>query len=417
MHRPIRPTLLALALTLMLAFGAASPAAAQGITYGSGIPAGATVEQDVFLVGQNVSIDGTVDGNVFVLADQATINGTVNGSLVLVGQNAAVGRTVSGAVYAAALTLDLGPQADLGRDLYVAAVSLTSGQGSIIGRDLYAVGLDSGLSGRVGRSLHTAIGPLQLYNGIMRLLGFDELTIKLHITIPTPQPAPSGLLPSTGRAPLRPANTTPRPFDWDAWGLGLLRNWAVLFVLGVLFAWLLRRPLHRLRTEVHERPLTATGIGLLVLVFTFAIIGAAVLLVILIFVLGLALNSLGLWPFTLGLWALIYSALALALTALWFGVVYGTKIVVAYAAAAWLLGLLLQRRAFWTDVLALLAGTAIYSLLRTVPYVGWIVDVLVTAAGAGTAWLAYRAWRQPPAALPPEPIKKASRRPASRTSR
>jgi cytoskeletal protein CcmA (bactofilin family) len=397
MNRSTHSKLLVLALTLLLAFDMATPAAAQGFIYGSDIPAGTTVEQDVFLVGQSVSIDGTVDGNVFVLGDQVEINGTVNGSLVLVGQNAAVGGTVGGAAYAAALTLDLGPQARLQHDLYVAAVSLTSGKGSLIGRDLFAVGLDSGLDGRVGRNLHAAIGPLQLYNGLMRLLGFDELTIKLHFAVPAPQPTPSAQLPDGGRALLRPIEKTAYPFDWAAWGLNLLRNWAVLFLLGLLAAWLLRRTLQHAHTQARAHPLQAAGIGLLVLVFAIAGIGAALLLVVLIFVLGLGLNSLGLWQFSLGLWVLAYSALALVLTSLWFLIVYGTKIIVAYAAAAWLFERLFHRRAFWMDVLALLAGTLVYTMLRAIPYAGWIFGVLVTAAGAGAAWLAYRAWRQKPA--------------------
>jgi hypothetical protein len=29
-------------------------------------------------------------------------------------------------------------------------------------------------------------------------------------------------------------------------------------------------------------------------------------------------------------------------------------------------------------------------LLRTIPYIGWIVDLLVTAAGLGSAWIVFR---------------------------
>lgn len=411
MHRSFRSKLLALAPTVLLAFGLATPAAAQGIIYGSSIPAGTTVDQDVFLVGQDVSIDGTVNGNVFVLGNQVVVNGTVDGSLVLVGQNAAVGGTVRGAVYAAALTLDLGPKAALGRDLYAATVSLTSGRGSVIGRDLYAVGLDSGLSGHVGRDLHTAVGPLQLYNGVMHLLGFDELTIKLHFEAPVPQTNSSGPIPAGHRALLRPAEKTVPSFDWAGWALDVLRSWMVLFLLAVLAAWLLRRPLQETRSQVRARPVRAAGIGLLVLVFAFVAIGAALLLVVLIFVIGLGLNSLGLWQLSLGIWALAYSALALALTVLWFLIVYGTKIVLVYALATWLFGRLFPRRAFWIDVLALLAGTLAYALLRAIPYAGWVFDVLVTAAGAGAAWLAWQRRHQKPEEAPvPIPLAAAKKR-------
>jgi hypothetical protein len=61
-----------------------------------------------------------------------------------------------------------------------------------------------------------------------------------------------------------------------------------------------------------------------------------------------------------------------------------------------LLGLLIHRRTFWVNLLALFAGTVIYALLRSIPYAGWIIDLLVTAAGMGAAWLAYRQFRLTP---------------------
>ncbi len=413
MKRTIRTTLSILIVTLILAFGFASPAAAQGIIYGSSIPAGTTVDHDVLLVGQDVVVDGTVNGNVFVLGNQVAINGTVDGSLVLVGQNAGLGGEVDGGVYAVALTLDLGPKASLGRDLYTAAVSLTSGSGSTIARDLYAVGLDSGLSGHVGRDLHTVIGPIQLYNGIMHLLGFDELTIRLHIDIPQPAATPSGsLIPGGHRALLRPSlQPAPARFDWEAWGLGLLRSWAVLFLIGLLIFWRLRRPLVLAGDQLREKTGTTAGVGLLVLVIAFALVGVAILLAVLVFSIGLGLNALGLWQFSLGFWALAYSALGLALAGLWLALVYGTKIAVIFLAATWAFGKLFRRHAVWLDILALLAGTLVYELLYSIPYIGWIFGVLATAAGAGALWLAYRARKAAPAPETAGTVKKPARRP------
>jgi hypothetical protein len=39
-------------------------------------------------------------------------------------------------------------------------------------------------------------------------------------------------------------------------------------------------------------------------------------------------------------------------------------------------------------------------MLRSAPYVGWVFDVLVTAAGLGAGWMAYRDSRRKPDALP-----------------
>jgi len=184
MKKRITTRLLFVFLTFWLAFAAATPAYAQDIIRADNIPAGAVIDSDIVMSGQNVSLDGTVTGNVFILGNQVRVNGTVNGSLILVAQNAEIGGAVSGTVYVMALTLELGPQAALERDLYIATVSLVTQSGAGIQRDLYAVGLDASLSGKIGRDPHTTIGPLQLYNGLMRLLGFEELTVKLRFDLP-----------------------------------------------------------------------------------------------------------------------------------------------------------------------------------------------------------------------------------------
>ena len=396
-------------LTFALALGMTTPAAAQGLVTGDTIPAGTVMDHDVILVGQNVTIDGTVNGNAFILANQVTVNGSVDGSIILIGQNAGIGGTVSGSVYAVALTLDLAPQASILRDLYTATLSLTSGSQSLIGRDLFAIGLDSGLNGQVGRDLHTVIGPIQLYNGLMTLLGYDELTLKLHFETPQPVTAPSGGLVS----PLRHARyqsvvPAPAPFDWVTWGLALLRNWAVLLVFGLLALWLTRKPLARLGAPLLVHPWRTIGSGLVALVLSFALIGVALLLSVVLFALGLGLNFLGLWQLSLAIWVLTCACLALALAGLWFFIVFGSKIIAIYALSSWLFEKLFHRDALWLKFLALLAGTVVYALLRSAPYVGWVFDVLVTAAGMGAAWIALRAaGKKPEPAAPELPIKKS----------
>ncbi len=416
MKRSLFIRLLPLILTFSLALGVTTPAAAQGLVTGDTIPAGTVVDHDVILVGQNVTIDGTVNGNAFILGNQVTVNGIVDGSIILIGQNAGIGGTVSGAVYATALTLDLAPNASIQRDLYIVTVSLTSGNQSLIGRDLYAIGLDSGLNGRVGRDLHTVIGPIQLYNGLMTLLGYDELTLKLHFETPQPATSPnSGLISARHHASMRISAPAPASFDWGKWALNLLRNWAVLLVFSLLALWLMRRRLDRYGEPLLTHPWRTLGTGLVALVITFALIGVALLLSVFIFAIGLGLNFLGLWQLSLALWVAAYAFLALVLVSLWFIIVYGTKIIVINITAAWLFGKLFHRHDVWLKYLAMLAGTVVFALLRVVPYVGWVFDVLVTAAGMGAAWIAIRDSRkktEPVASV--VPVKKGTKRPAKK---
>lgn len=396
-HKKIR----LLAAVLMLAFILPTPALAQGIVYGETIPSGTIVNYDVVLVGQNVSIEGTVNGNVFILGNQVTVNGDVNGSLLVIGQNLMLGGTVTGGVYALGLTTELASGASLERDLYALSVGIACQTDASIRRDLFALALDANLNGSVGRDLHTAIGPIQLYNGLMRLLGFEELTIKLHFELPKPTPevqptqesTPTSRVLPIARARLRaPAAEGPRSFDWTAWGINVTREWLVLSLFGLLAFWLARQPLEASKVPFRSRPWRTTGSGLLVVVITVNLFAVGALLGALVFSLGLALNYLGLWQLSIALWITSYSLLALALTGLWFFIAYGTKIVLVYTLFTWLSDQF--NPAAWMKIITLALGIAIYTVLRSMPYIGWVFGVLVTAAGAGAAWLAWRESRK-----------------------
>lgn len=401
MKPSLRLKTLSLALVLLAAFVLPGSARADdGILYGDTIPAGTVVDHDVILIGRNVSIAGTVDGNVFVLGNQVLISGRVNGSLILIAQNAAIGGEVSGAVYSTALTLDLPGKASLTRDLYAATVSLTSKPESSIERHLFALGLDAGLNGQIGGDLHTAIGPIQLYNGMMRLLGFEELTLELHFEIPQGDPAaPQGSGP-TPRLRLRLQGPLPA-FEWSTWSVNLLRDWSVLFGFGLLMLWLVRTPLTSVGAPLRGSPWRMTALGLLVLVVTLNVFLVALLLIALIFALGLGLNALGLWYISVALWILAYAALAITLTLLWLFIVYGTKIMVAYHLLAWIFEKWALQKTLWMEVLMLLIGALLYTLLRSIPYVGWGIGLLVIAAGMGAAWTAWRDARQTSPAVKP----------------
>lgn len=416
MKRHLFIRLLPLFLSFSLALGVTTPAAAQGLVTGDTIPAGTVFDHDVILVGQNVTIDGTVNGNAFILGNQVIVNGTVDGSIILIGQNAGIGGTVSGTVYATALTLDLSPRASIQRDLYIITISLTSGNNSLIGRDLYAIGLDSGLNGRIGRDLHTIIGPIQLYNGLMTLLGYDELTLKLHFETPQPSTSPnSGLISAWHNASMRISPPAPASFDWGKWAINLLRNWAVLSIFSMLALWLMRRKLDWSGEPLLTHPWRTLGTGLVALVITFALVGVALLLSVFIFAIGLGLNFLGLWQVSLALWVAAYACLALALVCVWFLIVYGTKIIAIYIMTTWIFGKLFHEDTEWLKYLAMLTGIVIFSLLRVVPYVGWIFDVLLTAAGMGAAWIAFRDSRKKLEPVPSvAPIKKTAKRPAKK---
>jgi hypothetical protein len=250
------------------------------------------------------------------------------------------------------------------------------------------------MNGQVGRNLHTTIGPIQLYNGLMTLLGFEDLTLKLHIEIPQPStPEGSGssnILPALAHiSRMRVVQAQPADgFDWARWGLDLARDFGVLFLLGLLALWLIRPRLDKAGRPLRTQPLKAFGIGLLALVIAFNLFVVALLVAVLIFAIGLGLNYLGLWFLSLLFWAIAYAILIFIVAILWLFMAYGTKIIAAYTLSRWIFSLFTQKQAFWVNALALLAGIVIYALIHSIPYIGWIFSLIFTALGLGSAWLA-----------------------------
>jgi hypothetical protein len=169
-----------------------------------------------------------------------------------------------------------------------------------------------------------------------------------------------------------------------------LRGWGVLFVFGLLWLWLRRNTLETAGAPLRARPWRTLAIGLLVLVISLNLFLVALLLMAVIFAIGLGLNAIGLWPISIALWVLAYAHLFVGLTLLVLFIAYGTKILVSYHLVSWLMSKTAWPRTTWMAVLALFVGTLIYTLLRSVPYVGWVIGLLVIAAGMGSAWLAYR---------------------------
>ena len=119
-------------------FSVVSPARAQGININldDTIASGEVVENDAFLAGTTVKVDGDVVGDVFAGGALVEINGNVEGSLLAVGQNVVINGTVGGTVYVAAVTLDLGPEAETGKNVYFIGASVATEEGTVIGRDL-----------------------------------------------------------------------------------------------------------------------------------------------------------------------------------------------------------------------------------------------------------------------------------------
>jgi len=378
-------------------FSVVSPARAQGININldDTIASGEVVENDAFLV---------------------EVNGNVDGSLFAVGQNVVINGSIGGTVYVAAVTLDLGPEAETGKNVYFIGASVATAEGAEVGRDLVVASMGANLSGEIGRNTVGMIGPWELFKWFMDLIGRPVFEPGASSSTPgssfrvESQPVQfSGFIPQlnallpgislnsvpgeTGKiiSADQPAQSS-SGIDSEAvtaWLRGVVEEYITLLIFGLIAIWLFASFLKRSGEKLEEKPLKSTGIGLLALVISVALIGVVLLVFLLILMLGIGLGALGLWDLAWAVWGVGFSSLGLAFWLSLLFVSYGTKIIVAF-----LVGTLILRRlapkSLQYKILPLLLGLLIYVLLAWVPYFGWVVAILVNAIGLGAAWLAYR---------------------------
>ncbi|MGB3702388.1 MAG: polymer-forming cytoskeletal protein [Anaerolineales bacterium] len=399
-------------------FSVVSPARAQGIniTFDDSIPSGEVVENDAFLAGTTVKVEGDVIGDVFAGGAMVEINGNVDGSLFAVGQNVVINGTVGGTVYVAAVTLDLGSEAELSNNVYFVGASVATEEGAVIDRDLVVVSMGANLSGEIGRNTVGIIGPWELFKMFMDLIGrpvFEPQTgLSNSGSSYRAQEQPvifSGFIPPLNSIlPVKPINSVSAEagkiiaadqlaqsgssIDTEQvteWLRSIVEEFITLLIFGLLGIWLFSSFLKRSGEKLEAKPLQSTGIGLLGLVISVALIGVVLLVAVLILMLGVGLGALGLWDLAWAVWGVGFTSLGLAFWLSLLFVSYGTKIIVAFLVGTFILRRLAPKSLQY-KILPLLLGLLIYVLLAWLPYFGWVVAVLVNAVGLGAAWLAYR---------------------------
>ena len=403
-------------------FSVVSPAQAQGIniTVEDSVPAGEVVDNDVLLSGTNVNVDGDVKGDTFAAGAIVEVNGNVEGSLFAVGQNVIINGTVGGTVYVASLTLELGPEAVTAKNVYYIGGSVSTAEGAMIERDLVLISMGAQLSGEIGRNTVGIIGPFEMFRLFMDLIGrpiaapqssssisepnqlVESQAVLFSGFLPSldwltrtnsgePRFAGTGTIPASVTEPEVLAQTSSsidseRVMDWLQW---VVEEFITLSVFGLLGIWLFSAFLKRSADKLEAKPLQSTGIGLLGLVLSVALIGVVLLVGVLILILGIGLGALNFWDLAWAVWGVGFSSLGLAFWLSLLFVSYGTKVIVAF-----LVGTIILKRlapnSLKYKVLPLLLGLLIYVLLAWVPYFGWVLAILVNAAGLGAAWFAFK---------------------------
>jgi hypothetical protein len=391
-----RPVLWVL-LSLFLFLGVTRTAQAQELIFGDAVPAGETVERDIFLTGDTVRLEGTVDGDVLAIGTSVVLEGTVTGSLVAIGGDVIISGEVGGSVYAIAGTLDLIGDAEIGHSLHSISAFLGLREGAEIGRDLIGISLSANLGGSIGRDTRMVIGLLEI--GRIILESINAAT--------TGKPLDELFLDSNqyaGAAPIGGAlfslqlqeeedeaeEEEPAENPTLAWLAEQAQRLVSYLIVGLLLLWLRPAWLQEWAATLRRRPLPSAGIGLVVYIIGFIVF---VFLLIIFLVLAIGLVLLSLWELGLIIGGIALTATGLAFYTFLLFVAFISKIIVAF-----LVGTLILERVYprgnefrlWPFLLGLL----LYLIICAIPVLGWVAALVATFFGLGAAWTNLTSRRQ-----------------------
>ncbi len=354
---------------LVMLLAAPSTTSAAEVRHGDpsfALPAGQEVNTDLIVFADRTQIDGTVDGDLVVFSNSVIVNGHIKGDIIAFGRDLRMNGTVDGNIRAANQSLTINGTVgknvtSWAQDLVLAdkagvggTMTLFDGNEELDGRvggDLLALSGMTVLDGTLGRNVAIRGGRLRIgsdanINGRIKFQGEAAPEIAGGAKLAS---APVVTIRKRGR------DYAQAKYYWRqtmAWGASFLFGLVVLLVAPVFFG-----------NVVHASDKVAPAIGLGVL-FLIAIPVAAIFACITIVGLGLGV-----------------AAILLYLVAL-----YSTQIFVGSWVGEKLLGL---GSGIGPAIGRLALGLAILRGLRILPYVGWLVTLIMLLWGLGALALAF----------------------------
>jgi cytoskeletal protein CcmA (bactofilin family) len=375
---------IALLVALILALTPSTAAAAE-IRSGQDITIGAneTIDDDLYVFGNNISILGSVRGDVVAFGQNVSVDGTITGDLIVAASTVAVRGQVGGSVRGAGASIALNGRVT--NDLIFAGNEITVSSNGRVGRDAVVAGNTATLSGPVGRDVRAGATTLKIDGPVGRdvvaqvdrLELTDKAAVEGSLTYTSANEAqianPGSVKGRTERHV--PESTTQAPavegpaalvLEWVKGLIGLL-------ILGLLVVFFFPGFSRRAGEALVRSPLLTLAVGALVLI-------GLPILAILFFVVGALIGG----------WWIGFVVLALGV------VLIALSIPVASVGVGSALLRVAQRPVpVW---LALVLGLIVLLLVAVVPILGGIVIFLALLFGVGAATIAVAGSRRAEAA-------------------
>jgi cytoskeletal protein CcmA (bactofilin family) len=316
-----------------------------------------TIDGDLFaLAGQDVSIEGEVTGSVTALASEVSVSGIIGGSLRVTSPSVQISGEVSGDVVAVAFGIELVPGGQVGADLVMWAWN--AGSHGSVSEDVEGSQRRLELSGDVTGNVRVSADRLSIV---------DDLRVGGDLTYRSNNGAVGiDLVDADGVV----VQQTPMKPNIRVRALALAAKILVSIVLAAMAL-----VVSSVWPERSERAMA----GLEAAPFRSFLTGAAVVLSP-VLVLGVAVSVLAFAPSSTAL-PLIAALIPLLFAVM--GIVLVASLFAGMPAVAWI-GARLKRQTTVAGAVAI--GSAVVAILWLIPVVGWIIALLVLAAGMG-GWL------------------------------
>lgn len=385
----------ALILALVLALWVAPVMAVERLTGETPtLPAGQTVDDDLIISGNSVTVAGHVKGDLYAFGNFVTIlpSAQIDGDVITAGNIITIAGMIGGDVRTAGNTISL--SATVARNVLMAGNQVTLGSAAAVKGNVVSGAAVLSVLGPIDGRLTGGGGQVQLNSVVGRdaELWVDSLVVqpsariggRLTYTAPVEQALPASLaqgpvqwLPTPQPAPTQPPTATERMFEALGGQFSLL--WLLGTILfGLLLAWLTPGFYRTGATIVRQRGLVALAVGLATLVLT-----PIVALLLLVSVVGLPIGLLSLGAYLTG-WYLGWLVVAPALVGLVIGLVRAGQSALAVG---------------WLVVIGLVA----LHFLTRLPYLGGLLAIAVLCLGLGVLVLAIIDRLHRPAPAQPTP--------------
>ena len=332
------------------------------------VPAGETVDDTVIAMGQSVEIDGIVTGDLIAFAQRVVIRGAVQGQLITGAQTVSIEGELGGSVLGFAQSLELEDVEVAGNLFGFAQDVVTRGTASVGGNAVLFASRASiggpvekdvlGFAGEVEIS-DTVGGDVTAYSGAVRLLAPARIggDVVAHVRNEDDlQVSPSATVGGSVRTEIDERRLREPDRELITWGFYASQavRLAAAFLTGLIVLWLVPS-LRRLSLDTAGEAVTAAGIGLVTLV---AVPIIAVMTAI----------------------TLIGLPIAVLAVLLWLAGLYFAKILLAHFVGK----MLLERVERPPQLaLALLIGLLIVLILINIPFLGGLLNFVMTITGLG----------------------------------